>query len=215
MSASGKVKDHRRCKFDYMILAHRQDGNVILNEYRAGRHGSAAEAYGAAEGYMLTRNFAAQWLHFAPQNRSAARFRYIGRQTNGGFKSYVVAFAQKPGSATITGRLIEEGKSVCLLYQGIAWIDEASFRIVRLRTDLLTPRPEIGLEMETTELQFGMAPLRQTDSSLWLPKQVVVTAERNNQRFRNFHRYSDYRLFKVESRILPAPPDESLPKRPH
>jgi len=204
---SGKVKEHRRRKFEYMIIVSRNDGNVTLNEYRVGPRGSPAEGYGSGHGYMLTQNFASQWLYFISQNQPAARFLYLGQQTNSGHKCYVVAFAQKPGFATVTGMLIEAGRSVRLLFQGIAWIDEESFRIVRLRTDLLAPRPEIGLQKETTQLQFGMEPLRKIGSSLWLPQQVVVTAERNNQRSRNTHRYSDYRLFKVESRILSAPPD--------
>ena len=215
LRASGRVMDHRQRKFDYMILVHHGDASVTLSEYRTGPHGSPAQAYGAGEGYMLTQNFASQWLHFSPQNQPEARFRYLGQQTDSGLKCYVMAFAQKPGFATIIGRLIEEGRSVCLLYQGIAWIDEASFRIVRLRTDLLAPRPEIGLERQTTELHFGMVRLRQTASPLWLPAQVVVTADRNNQHFRNIHRYSDYRLFKVESKILPAPPDQPLPQKPN
>jgi hypothetical protein len=211
----GSVKDYRRLEFDYMILTHRQDANFTLDEYRAGPDGSPLEAQGLEEGYMLTRGFASVWLHFLPRIQSAARFRYLGQQTNGGLRCYVVAFAQKPGSATITGRVVKEGRSVCILYQGIAWIDEASFRIVRLRMDLLAPRPDIGLERQTTELHFGETRLPQTVSPLWLPQEVVVTTDMTNQFFRNVHHYSGYRLFKVETKILPAPPDQPLPKRPN
>ena len=211
----GSVKEQRRNEFDYMILAHRQDANVTLDEYRAGPDGSPLEVQGLEQGYMLTRGFASIWLHFLPPNQSAARFRYLGQQTNGGLRCYVVAFAQKPGWATITGRLVYKGRSVCILYQGIAWIDEASFRIVRLRMDLLAPRPDIGLERDTIELHFAETRLPQTVSPLWLPQEVVVTTDMNNQFYRNVHRYSGYRLFKVETKILPAPPDQPLPKRPN
>jgi hypothetical protein len=213
LRAPGSVKNHHRLKFDYMILTHGRDANVALDEYRAGPDGSPLEAQGLEEGYMLTRGFAAVWLYFLPPIQSEARFRYLGQQTNGGLRCYVVAFAQKPGWATITGTVVCEGRSVCTLYQGIAWIDEASFRIVRLRMDLLAPRPDIGLERQTTELHFGETRLPQTVSPLWLPQKVVVTTAMNKQVFRNVHRYSGYRLFKVETKILSAPPDEPLPKR--
>jgi hypothetical protein len=215
LGAPGSVKDHRRLEFDYMILVHRQDAKNTLDEYRAGPDGSPLEAQGPEEGYMLTQGFASGWLHFLPEIQPAARFRYLGQQTNGGLRCYVVAFAQKPGLATITGTVAYEGRSVCILYQGIAWIDEASFRIVRLRTDLLAPRPDIGLERQTTELHLGKVSLAQTVSPLWLPQEVVVTTETKYQLFRNIHRYSGYRVFKVESKILPAPPDQPLPKSPH
>jgi hypothetical protein len=211
----GSVMDHRRLQFDYMILSHQQNANVTLDEYRAEPDGSPLETQGLDEGYMLTRGFASEWLHFLPSARMAARFRYLGQQTNGGLRCYVVAFAQKPGLATITGWVVYQGISVCILYQGIAWIDEASFRIVRLRTDLLAPRPDIGLERQTTELSFGEIRLPQTVSALWLPQEVVVTTSMNNQLFRNIHRYSGYRLFKVETKILPAPPEQPPPNRPN
>lgn len=211
----GSVMDHRRVEFDYMILTHQHNASLTLDEYRAEPDGSPLETQGLEEGYMLTRGFASVWLHFLPSNRPAARFRYLGQQTNGGLRCYVVAFAQKPGFATITGRVVYLGRSVCILYQGIAWIDEASFRILRLRTDLLAPRPDIGLERQTTELHFGEVRLPQTASPLWLPQEVVVTTFMNNQLFRNIHHYSGYRLFKVETKILPAPPDQPLPNRPN
>jgi hypothetical protein len=215
LHAPGSVKDHRRLEFDYMILIHRQGRIVTLDEYRAGPDGSPLEADGLEEGYMLTRGFASEWLHFLPPVQSAARYRYLGQQTNGELRCYVVAFAQKPGLATITGRVVFGGRSVCILYQGIAWIDEASFRIVRLRTDLLAPRPDMGLERQTTELHLGEIRLPQTASPLWLPQEVVVTTGMNKQLFRNVHRYSGYRLFKVETKILPAPPDQPLSKTPN
>jgi hypothetical protein len=215
LRAPGSIKDHRRFEFDYMILTHRQGTTVTLDEYRAGPDGSPLEAQGLEEGYMLTRGFASEWLHFLPSIQLAERQRYLGQQTNGGLRCYVVAFAQKPGLATITGTVTYEGRAVCILYQGIAWIDEASFRIVRLRTDMLAPHPDIGLERQTTELRLGETRLPQTVSPLWLPQEVVVTTEMRNQFFRNLHRYSGYRLFKVETKILPAPPDQPLPKRPN
>lgn len=215
LRAPGSVMDHRRLEFDYMILIHQQDEHVTLDEYRAGPDGSRLETQGLEEGYMLTRGFASEWLHFLPPNRPAARFRYLGQQTNDGLRCYVVAFAQKPGFATITGTVVYQGTSVCILYQGIAWIDEASFRIVRLRTDLLAPRPDIGLERQTTELHFGEVRLPQAVSALWLPQEVIVTTDMRDHLFRNIHRYSGYRLFKVETRILPAPPDQPLPNRPN
>jgi hypothetical protein len=207
--------DHRRVQFDYMILTHEKNAHVTLDEYRAGPDGSPLAMEGLEEGYMLTQGFASEWLHFLPPARPSARFRYLGQQTDGGLRCYVVAFAQKPGFATITGTVVQAGRSVCLLYQGIAWIDEASFRIVRLRTDLLAPRPDIGLERQTIELHFGEIHLPQTVAALWLPQEVIVTTDMKDHLFRNIHRYSGYRLFKVETRILPAPPDQPPPNRPN
>jgi len=215
LRASGKVQEHRQDEFDYMILVHRQGGQISLEEYRAGPGGSSLAVNGLEEGYMLSQGFASAWLHFLPAVQQAARFRYLGQQTDGGFRCYVVAFAQKPGWATITGRVAHGGRLARILYQGMAWIDEASFRIVRLRTDLLAPRPDIGLDRQTTELHLGETRLPQMVSPLWLPQEVIVTTAMDEQHLRNVHRYSSYRLFKVETKILPAPPDQPLPEKPN
>ena len=209
------AKVQRRREFDYLILVRRQDAGVTVEESRLGPEGTGLDVQDLEEGFMLTRGFATVWLHFHPSNRLAAQFRYLGQQTEGGIRCYVVAFAQIPGWATVTGRIAYAGRSVLLLYQGIAWIDEASFRIVRLRTDLLAPRPDIGLENLTTELHFAEIRLPQTSSPLWLPQEVVVTAGMNKRLYRNVHRYTDYKLFQVESKILPAPPDQPLPTKPN
>ncbi len=119
--------------------------------------------------FMLTRGFAGAWMHFLPPVLAAARFRYLGQETNSGLRCHIVAFAQKPGYATIVGWVSHGGGMVCVLYQGIAWIDEVSLRIVRLRTDLLAPRPDIGLERQTNELYLGETRLPQHASLLWLP----------------------------------------------
>ena len=209
------AKHQRRHEFDYLILVHRQDANVTVEEYRPGAEGTGQEAQDLEEGYTLTRGFATVWLHFHPSNQSAARFRYLGQQTEGGVRCYVVAFAQKPGWATVIGIVNYKGISVRILYQGIAWIDQASFRIVRMRTDMLAPRPDIGLQRQTTDLHFGETRLPELVTPLWLPQEVVVTSGSDKQLYQNVHRYSDYRLFKVESKILSSPPDQPLPTKPN
>ena len=209
----GGVRDQRQCEFDYMIVVHWNGRDGTVEEYRSEGKETGPELESPHESYMLTSGFASEWLHFLPSNQAKERFRYLGQQNDGGLRCYVVAFAQVPGLATITGTIKYRGKAIILLSQGIVWIDEASLRIVRMRTDLLAPHPEIGLQSQTTELQFGKTNLPQAATPLWLPQEVVVTTQMNNRVYRNVHRYSDYRVFKVESRILPAPPDPPTPQR--
>lgn len=209
------AKGQRHRTYNYLILVQRKGANVTLEEFRSGPDGAALEEQSQDEDYMVTSGFASSWLHFLPADRSAARFRYLGQQTEGGAKCYVVAFAQKPGWATVTGSVVYKGIPVLILYQGIAWIDEASFRIVRLRTDLLAPRPSIGLERQTTELHFGETRLSHTPVPLWLPQEVVVTIEWNKLLYRNIHRYSDYLLFEVDTKTIPAAPIKPVPTKPN
>jgi hypothetical protein len=207
-------KGQRRRSYNYLILVHRNGTHDVLEEYRTQPDGTEMEVQDLDADYTVTSGFASSWLHFLPSNRMSARFRYLGQQTDAGRRCYVVAFAQKPGWVTVLGKVTYKGISVSILYQGIAWIDEENYRIIRLRTDLLAPRPSIGLEKQTTELHFGEIRLSKIPSPLWLPQEVVVTTDWKNQTYRNIHRYSDYRLFEVETNSVSAPPDQPLPTKP-
>jgi len=97
---------------------------------------------------------------------------------------------------------------VLLLFQGIAWIDQDSFRIFRLRTDLLKPQSKIRLQQQTTEISYNPVQFTKTGLVAWLPSQVAVTVQWAGKKYRNVHRYSDFKLFNAETRektSIPAP----------
>ncbi len=106
------------------------------------------------------------------------------------------------------GKVEVNGRFVLILFQGIAWIDAASCQIVRMQTDLLAPRQDVGLDRQTTELTFDIVRLPGVSSALRLPREVVVTSESQGRVFRNIHRYWDYKLFTAESTIKPIGPDQ-------
>jgi hypothetical protein len=61
-----------------------------------------------------------------------------------------------------------------MIFQGIACVDQSDFRIVRLRTDLLAPQPEISIQRQTANSLFGPASVPTLDFTLWLPQVVHV-----------------------------------------
>jgi hypothetical protein len=83
--------------------------------------------------------------------------------------------------------------------QGVAWIDPESFRIVRLRTDIEQPESNVGLEKETVQVIYSEVSFAQSGKTMWLPLEVTVTGQLKQYMFHNRHRYSDYRLFKVQT----------------
>lgn len=195
--------------YSYLVLAHAEGDGVRLNEYRTDPRGKETGP-GMAGSSSLTQGFALLPLHFHPFHQAAADFRYLGRQVLDGHETYVVAFAQQPHKAQLTGIINVAGTVVAIAYQGIAWIEPDNFQIVRMRTDLLEPRPEVGLRAQTTEIHFSETRLPGLATPLWLPRDVVVTSSANGRVLRNRHHYSDYKKFVAESKIMPAtePPDE-------
>jgi hypothetical protein len=79
-------------------------------------------------------------------------------------------------------------------------------QVRRLRTDMLAPRPELGVERETTIIQYGPVYFKGTTQAYWLPKEVEVIVIWRNTTMHNDHTYSHFRLFSVESEHREKPP---------
>ncbi|HEV2175621.1 MAG TPA: hypothetical protein VGW33_00225 [Terriglobia bacterium] len=225
----GKVAAVRRETFRYLAVSQASPGASVLQEYRTDMMGNLAEPTGLEQGLVVTKGFTSQALYFHPSARLDSFFRYVGKQKVAGEDTDVVAFAQRPGWTSLTLRVVAAGRSAPVLVQGLAWIDSTTYQIMRMRTDLLAPRPDLGLMGETIDTTF--VEVRFPEKSgivLWLPQNVTVTmqwkgkakvttivnspdpddrkggvvsTEWAHRTYRNIHHYSDYRLFGSESSI--------------
>jgi hypothetical protein len=155
-------------------------------------------------GPPLSEGFASMWIRFHPSNRSESTFRYLGQQKIDGHHTFVLAFAQKPGSVRLPAEVRFQDKSVPIYYQGIAWVDVGDFRIVRLRTDLLSTT-NLPLTRLTSEVQFAETRATGFATPLWLPRDVVVTSQVSGNFFYDRHSYSNYRSFQAHAKILLDP----------
>ncbi len=209
---SASAKTRRLGPFNYMMLAHESNGNTSLEEYRTDSQGNRSVPQQLERDFFLTSGFSTMWTLFNPGNRSAANFSLLGREELHGRMTDLVAFAQRPGWATIVGHVVQNGRSAVILYQGIAWIDVPTYQIIRMRADMLAPRWDIGLRQQTTEIEFGEVRLPGVLTPLWLPQTVVVTTNWRVETLRNEHHYTNYRLFRVASTIKPDEPGETAPK---
>jgi hypothetical protein len=221
------VAESRR-DYDYLIVTH-VEGNVVgLNEFRVDlktgekfqtdhemKNGAstladlerASHELGALQAGRppASQGFATCWVYFYPFNRPEATFRYLGEQKVDGRRTLVLAFAQKPESVASPGLFLFQGKTVPMFMQGVAWVDAADFRILRLRTDLLLPIPEVSLHRLTADIQFAPTRIEEAPSLLSLPSEVTVTSEVSGLTLREIHKYSGYRLFRTHSKIVLNP----------
>jgi hypothetical protein len=198
LGKKGETKDALEEKFQYLLLTRPESWGVGLEEYRTDKNGDRTGSKGLNAGLMLTSGFASASLVFHPSYQSGASFRLLGQQVLEGHRCYAVAFAQRPEKAQIVERFNTDRDSVLVLFQGVAWIDRDTYKIVRLRSDLLAPQPKIRLERQTTEITYQPVQFTQLASALWLPSEVAVTVEWKGRTFRNSHTYSRFRLFNTE-----------------
>jgi hypothetical protein len=201
LSAKGATKSRQSLRYNYLILLHRDESAFSLEEYRTDVDGNRVDLR-PDKGYSITSGFALNCIHFASRRQSDSTFRYLGDEMIGARNTYVVAFAQRPGRAKFTGMVGGPWGSVVIMVQGIAWVDKNTFQLVRLRTDLLAPRGDIGLERQTTEENFTEVQLADIPSHLSLPSDVSVYAVFNGKIFRNEHHYTDYQRYRVSVKIV-------------
>lgn len=183
-----------RQQYEYLVIRHEAAGKVTLEEYRTDKAKSGTAP--------LTRGTANAWVLFHPGNLAESRFRYLGRQLVEGHRTFVLAFAQIPEKVNSPGLVSFEGTQVAVLFQGIAWIDESDFRIVRLRKDLLAPRPDIYLRALSEEVLFAEVRVPEAAESLWLPREAKTTWDSKGEVVEQIHQYSRFRLYRSKSKIV-------------
>ncbi|PYX34162.1 MAG: hypothetical protein DMG80_03260 [Acidobacteria bacterium] len=229
-SAKSVSGGHR--EYDYLIVPRLEGAEINLNEFRVDlktgdkfqaddvkpnspEAGQAAPVETIRQGQQptasetgrqpLSQGFATSWVYFFPHNQEQSAFRYLGEQKLDGRRSVVLAFAQKPQAVRLPGLFRYQGKSVPLYFQGVAWFDPSDFRILRIRTELLSPVPEVSLQQLSADIQFVETRISGVSSILFLPHDVDVISAVGGGTLREHHSYSNYRLFRAQSRILADP----------
>jgi hypothetical protein len=192
-----KVEPHGRSwhqQFEYLVLRHETAEGISLEEYRTDKTNSGTAP--------LSRGNANAWTLFHRANLPESRFRFLGHQQMDGHSTLVVAFAQIPDKVRSPGQVNVAGTSIAVLFQGIAWIDESDFRIVRLHRDLLAPRPDIKLRALSSDVLFGEVRLPKVSEALWLPREVKTTWDFKGEVVEQTHEYSRFRLYAAKSKII-------------
>jgi phage terminase large subunit-like protein len=201
----GSIGNSAGASYRYLALPEKGKPEGSLKEYRTDTAGHPIITNLFPFHSMLTIGFTGLPILLNAPCQRESRFRYLGREKWRGRETEVVAFAQEPEKAQPAERAQKENRTVPIFMQGIAWIDSASSQLIALRTDLLQPVAEIGLEQETTLITFEPVDFKQLSAPLLLPREVVVTATWSGESFRNIHTYSNYRLFSVATEETERP----------
>jgi len=192
-------------KFRYIVVPRPVRDFPELEEYRTDPNGNPLDVSNLGDLSMITSDFVSTSLYLCPADQPASRFRLFGIQTIRNRACQVVGFAQEPERARSVGGLSIWGKSTALLVQGLAWIDADTFQVLRIKTWLLAPRKDIGLSYQGSTVDFYPVQPSGSERVLWLPRDVTVTVVYRGTEIRNTHHYSNFKLFRVESAIKPAP----------
>lgn len=207
----GKIADAFDEKFNYLFLVRPAKWGLGVDEYRTAAGQNLAASATPRDNYMRTAGFVCASLVFHPAYQTGATFRLLGTQVVDGKRVSVLAFAQQPERAQALAQFNVGRTSLPLLMQGLAWVDTETYRILRIRRDLLKSPPKSRLDRLTTDIHYAEVQFKEFSAPLWLPHEVTVSVLWKGKAFRNRHHYSDFKVFKVEAeekrKAAEVPPD--------
>jgi len=195
--------ERRKEEFNYLAMTRPGGQSVEVEEFRTDANGKRVEPQPLQRG-LVTKGVVSLFLHFHPLYLSDSVFRYLGTQNIDGKAADVVCFTQIPQKANVTQTFRAGARTLDITVQGVAWIDAEQHHILRMRTELLEPHADLDLKRETTESRFSEVSFKGVAQAFWLPTDVKVTLEWQDMVFRNRHRYSQFQLFRVDTKVTPG-----------
>lgn len=141
-------------------------------------------------------------IYLHPDYQDDNDYNYLGLQKVDGHQCLVIAFAETAATPHLSVKLTDGPFSYKVYLQGLVWIDSSSFQIIRIYTELLPDAVLKGIKQQTTEVTFAGIHFKGIEVALWLPREVVVNTDWAGKKYRNYHRYSDYKLFRSKTKLI-------------
>lgn len=197
-------------EFYYLILPAPPEARVPWKEERVDKKGRPVDLKRLSN-FAITSGFAFHCIYLHPQHQAGSRFRYLGRENRSGLR--VIAFAQKPEIPDyLLTACVNETIQIQYLVQGFIWLHPDNYQIVRMETRMIGPAGP--LERQSTKVDYREFHFEGVPQSFWLPAEVIVEMKVQGVVYHNWHRYSDYHLFDIQSdyKIVPPKVNEASPK---
>jgi hypothetical protein len=191
--------------FEYVAtVAQTPNGLILLDEYR---DGSTNQALFPA--HIATMGLPAMALIFHPLFAPDFKFACEGLGDWEGHPAWQVHFVQREDRPNRMRQYRVGGSVVPVPMKGRAWIDVATYQVLRLESELVHPIKEIGLTKERLSIEYKPVLFHSRTQKLWLPQTADIYVERAGRRYYRNHTFSDFKIFAVDTDQRIQPPKES------
>ena len=206
----GRPGPVRTRAFSYIVFVNRYaDDSFFLNEDR----------YSSADDPSFPTSLATQGLNnlgvaiLQPANRIDFEFKCEGLASIRGKASWQIRFEEKKDAKRGVRNWWRDGKSYQIPVKGRVWISSASSDVLRIETDLREPVPDLALNRDHLQVEYGPVNFAASNTTLWLPWSAEMHMELHGHRYHHKHYLTDYMLFGVDAnhkvgkpKDPPAPP---------
>ncbi len=138
-------------------------------------------------------------LIFYPTHIGEFEFRCEGLTELSGSSVWQLHF-QESADLNRPFTAITIGRSVYLpRFKGRAWVASSNGEVLRIETDLVSPIPQIELQLEHMVIEYAPIDFSARQERLWLPKSTDVYLAYHGHHYERTHIFSQFRLFSVDS----------------
>ena len=191
--------------FDYVVaVSHQPNGVINLDEYR---NGSLDPAQFPAS--IATEGLPAMALVFHPEMISDFDFSCEGLGQASTGPAWQVHFLQKPNRSNRIRAYVVSGRYYPIALKGRAWIDAATYQVVRLESETVNPMPQIHLQRERLSIQYAPVEFYSRNVRLYLPSHVELLVVKDKGSYYRTHAFSNFQLFSVGTGQKIGAPKES------
>lgn len=201
----GNLRSSEVRSFDYIVsVLHVPHGAISVEEYRNGS--LLPDQFPAS---MATKGLPAMATIFHPQMISGFDFTCEGLGQASGHPAWQVHFQQNPNQPNRIRAYVIAGNYHPIALKGRAWIDAATYQVVRLESELVNPIPQIHLLRERLSIDYAPVQFYSRNIQLWLPSRAELLVVMDKLSFYRTHSFSDFQLFSVGTNQKLGVPKES------
>jgi len=183
--------------FDYQLLASNKTGTLRLTESREMRKASFRDPH---KSLLITNGFANMLLILHQSYESSYVFSPVAEEQADGQTLFKYHFEAVPGTSSPAAIQLS-GRNYPLQLHGDIWIEETSGAVVKLVSSLVGGLDDLGLHDLRSEVHYSYVQFHDPEEALWLPSLAVIDVETPKQHWRNVHRFSEYRRFRVTIQV--------------
>lgn len=198
-----KLKDDSRVQykqdtvFDSILRMHYEDGKLRIDEQRLMEK---LPAHVNTRPVLLANGFSGIAMIFHPYYESSFRFTRMDDGVLEGKSLARFRIEHIPGTPSpMLYQMI--GLERPLTLTGTAWLEPSTGEIYKIEIDCGGGLNDIGVKAIRAALTYGPIPLRDETQPQWLPISATIDLETPRQHWRNVHRFSDYRKYRVDVKL--------------
>jgi hypothetical protein len=196
VNAQGIAATNENRTFNYLVSMYEIEPGILnVDEYRNG-----TMALNVFPDGIATKGLPSMILIFHPLHQEDFEMKCEGLGSWRGIPAWQVRFQQKENRMARARTYRIGGGLYPVALKGRAWISRDLLQVIRIETDLMKPIPEIKLDAEHQEIDYGPVPFPKQHAEYWLPATTDFYTELKGRRIHRRLSYSDYVLFSVEDR---------------